>query len=262
MPSYFAISKGKAARFDQALDAAGFEPSLVDELLERPDVMIGMREYACKAFSTTFTTPILDLRPHFNPDMVIAGMKEINHKRGKKYGWQFKASDFNALPEPPAWPSEAVLPAIVLCANLDTEGNTFNEACISAKSRQPQQWGHGLDLSELSLRFAEFEPNTLWWEAIDLAANWAPQKGRRVRDLTDPHLAHVQCLWAADQYPKVWVQAQNGRSVPFADMAGYRYIEGGVPCFFWSYGSQGLHVFCSDEGILDHDFAAPVVLGD
>lgn len=263
MTSLFDMKVGQQAELWRILDSAGITLEQGQEILRQPDLATTMASALREQLSPNVQGgPILDLCHYFNPQQVVAQMKKLNKTRGKKHGWQFKSDDFNALPMPPAWPTNACLPAIVLCANLDSVANTFTEACIAAKRHQTGGWEQILEPSHLTLRFAEFRPNTLWWEVIDLAANWYPKEGRRVCDLVDPQLAHVQCLWAADQYPEVWVQAQSTSpdGMPYVEMAGYCYAGVYTPFFNWRPEASGVEMGYRGSDDWHFLYAAPLAL--
>ncbi|MBI2797906.1 hypothetical protein HYX70_01230 [Candidatus Saccharibacteria bacterium] len=107
---------------------------------------------------------------------------------------------------------------------------------------------------------------------IDLLANWEPSKGRMVGNICQRsekksrNLAHAEVLAAYAYHPKL-LQQQDGKRLPYVEMAGYELClpDGtwvGVPRLEWNLASNRVLLETDWHGARQTRHSAPEVWSD
>ncbi|MEA3453101.1 MAG: hypothetical protein U9Q96_02065 [Patescibacteria group bacterium] len=166
---------------------------------------------------------------------------EIVKQRNTERNWGFTDQEFASLGESPVWP-DGKLSAIVLVVELDTIQQTFEEAWRFAKEVLPDSWRWDKVLSDgehLRLYPGIERKRGLSWRVIDLGVNQLKSSNQVCQAIEDANLLpHSAVLWAASYFPK-WVQAMDGKDIPYVNMPGYQLTVPGyqpwtdVPYLHW-----------------------------
>lgn len=155
---------------------------------------------------------------------------------------------FEALPDPPAWPDDRLVP-VALVPYLQTVQATLDGLWGIAASRQKSQWRWPelrSDAEHLRLLQGIGHQPGLRWEVIDLAANWDKKDGTSPESVRSAKSPHAGILAAAAHHPK-WVQAMDGAKVPYVWLPGYEaVIPGSSEWRFTPY----LNFFHDARGVL------------
>ena len=198
-------------------------------------------------------------------DIQLANVRRWNEERN----WGFTEEQIRrAAQEVPVLYREPLVP-VVLVPYLKTVQATLEELwTVGCSAVQPDKGRYKeLKSDKKHLRLLDgitHEPG-LRWEVIDLGANWDSQNGTRPIDVRNQNSAHAGVLAAAAHFPK-WVQAMDGKKVPYACMPGYQVTLPGfeawrsLPCLFWhrSYREVRLHAYWDDYR--NDNWACPVVV--
>jgi hypothetical protein len=181
--------------------------------------------------------------------------------------WRFTDADFAALGEPPAWPEDK-LSAVVLDVSLDTVQQTFDEAWDCAISVQPNSWRWEelkSDADHLRLLPGIAHQRGLRWRVVDLADNWDQKNGIAPANVRNPRTSPSSAvLWAASYFSK-WIQAMDGKTVPYVWIPGYQVTVAGfgqwsgVPNLNWYRVSRGVHLYASHGGHRNSHYAVPAL---
>ena len=176
------------------------------------------------------------IRPSF-PTIGISPSEQLAlaRQRNEELALGLTEGEFAKLGDAPPWP-EGRLSAVVLEVSLDTVQQTFEVAWHYAASIQPGRWRLDRiqsDPEHLRLLKGIEHKRGLRWRVINFGANWERAMGIRPQDVRDPeNSAHSAVLWAASYFPK-WVQAMDGKTVPYAWIPGYETTV--TPSLQWSH---------------------------
>lgn len=193
---------------------------------------------------------------YVSPQQQLANVTRWNRERN----WGFIPDDFSiGVPQfKPTSPLEVLVLAVYLPdkgkgkAKVPGYVRTFTELWEIAASQQPGKYQNpDLKLDAEHLRLLEgteerHEPG-IRWVVVDLGAHHEFEKGREVRKVRGKDSAHAEVLAAAAHFPG-WIQAMDGKTVPYVDIAGYELtFPGGdpwrrVPWLYWYRGGRRIRL--------------------
>lgn len=155
---------------------------------------------------------------------------EMAWDRNKRFGWRFSRNDFDALGDPPNWPTDPLV-AVVLDVSLSDEFRTVGAVIRCMEETYP----FAVEAAEFyaspicrRIRLIEGKEHErgLRWQKIDLGANWK-KDGNSLSPFgfQNPKISPGQVIyWAASYFPR-WLQAMNrsGGRVPNVWVTGYNF---------------------------------------
>ncbi len=190
-----------------------------------------------------------------SPTDQLSIVRALNDERG----WQFTASDFQELGNPPAWPSQWLC-AVVLDVSLDTVMQTVEEAWQVITEIYPRCWrwkNMRSDPKHLRLLPGISHHRGLQWRVVNNAANWDTLHGINPADVRNPRSSpHSAILWEAVFFSRL-TQAMDGVTIPHLWIPGYQVTVPGaeqpwlwMPAIRWFGDNRELGF---DAGTLDPD---------
>lgn len=167
------------------------------------------------------------------PETQVAWVKCWNKKRN----WGFTDGEFNQLGEPPVWPMDNPLAAVILTPYLNDVCQTYDELWQVGTTQQPSSfhrplWSEEEEYGEwaaLELMPGLTHTRKLVWEVVDLGYGVTSETATYgyLKRPTNP--AHAAILAAAALHPE-WVRQMREEvgeaGVPFVALAGYRADRG------------------------------------
>ncbi len=200
------------------------------------------------------------------PDLFVSGEQQLENVKvwSRHRDWGFTDSDFEQAKTRLASITQPTgrLTTLVLVPYLDTVQWTFDELWQVAATHQPNKWRSSYlkgDSDHLRLLEGITHQCGLRWETIELDAN----RGKAPADVRDQQLAHAGLLAAAAHFPN-WVQAMDGKTVPYVWMAGYQVSIPGyeawrdVPSLNSSQADREVDLYADWDGGRNANWAVPV----
>ncbi len=260
MASLYDMTTGRDIEFKRVLSAAGMDLEMANAIIDSPRGILG-REMVAWLSEQVGNNALF-----VSPDQQITNLRQwmdFGHLQG------FTEEDFDSVLEAKGkLPNPVGLTVPVLVPYLGKVGDTFDALWDVVESVYDEHWRNpGLKSDKRHLRLLEgieHPGKCLRWEIINLGAHHEPKNGREVRNVRGAGSAHAGVLAAVAHFPK-WVEAMDGETVPYADIAGYQACVGGygpwrdVPCIGRSGAGVGLDVLWDDCS--DRSYAAPGLEG-
>jgi hypothetical protein len=193
--------------------------------------------------------------------------------------WGLRAEDLHSVDLTPRAGSDP-LAVDVIAVYLDERGDlngvrrTCHELWSVAAEQQPHTWAwdwyhdrweHHPKPVALTEGFVH-RPG-IRRVTVDLGAHFTPGRHVRPSSLRGPHSAHAEVLAAAAHFPR-WIRAMDGKTIPYAWIAGYEVLIGGhpmpsrLPALSWSRFRRTMSL---TAGWAEHAYggwAAPVLSPD
>ncbi len=171
--------------------------------------------------------PSVDTKDIFiSTDFQYRAVREWNDR----YGWGFTQDDFEALGNPPMWPS-GPLQAVILTPRFSSVKETFENSWKCFSDIHPeivrQDDMASSEEGRLALMADRKQERGLSWKVVDLAGHWnagmvyqgcVPSS---IRTEFDGPWPAEEILWAGCLFPK-WVKSMDGATVPYVYLSGYK----------------------------------------
>ncbi|TAK89176.1 hypothetical protein EPO04_03710 [Patescibacteria group bacterium] len=261
--SLYDITIGQQTELTRILAGAGLDADMVKRIIRNPDLakkMIGEIRQTIPTNTDLFASA----------EDILTRFRE----RAELRGWPITAKPGGHLARNmPRFPTDS-LAALCLKIWLGSAEKTAEELWAWVVDSHPNSWQYGglkfdpeyFELLDPS-RYGD-EPS-VEWEVIDLGAYWEPESGRTVLEVREQAaarsdvLADFEVLTVAALHPN-YIQAQDGESVPYLDVAGVKTtLPGGEPCapyISWNQYRRGVGLLMSTVDYRNDEWAAPVIL--
>lgn len=166
----------------------------------------------------------------------LGNVRQWNEERR----WGLRADDFQSVdltPRAGAGPLVVDIIAVYLrdTAELNGVRRTCHELWTLATEQQPHSWAWDWYSDKW-----EHKPKPVCLAdgivhrpgirrvTVDLGAHFNPEQYVRASRLRSPDSAHAEVLAAAAHFPR-WVRAMDGKTIPYAWLAGYQVLIRGHP---------------------------------
>jgi hypothetical protein len=231
MASLYAMTIGQDIELKRVLADAGMDLEMAEAIFKSP------RNALARNVVELLKEQMGSNMLFVSPDQQITNLRQwmdFGHLQG------FTEADFDSVLEAKGkLPNPVGLTVPVLVPYLGKVGDTFDALWDVVESVYDEHWRNpGLKSDKRHLRLLEgieHPGKCLRWEIIDLGAHHEPKNGREVRNVRGAGSAHAGVLAALAHFPK-WVEAMDGETVPYVDIAGYEAcVDGYDPWRFVPY---------------------------